>query len=256
MRIGYLILFIWISNFCFGQLPENKDFSPEFKDEFLNSKWMDSTEYIDSISKYDFSNILNTWHHNHALGYIGTHYQKFDIRFISIIKDSDTPLTYYVYGKSRVKNNIVDFQGTIKLISAKKYKEQYFNDSIMGSTLGKYVFYENPNQNHVGKFKGYFTSYWLLDKVKKSLSFDDTSAGADGFCNNQFVGTWTPYGANSFKTCNWGEWRIPYSDELDNGAGIFSPVSKFDKHGWKDYMSSVMYKLKYKKEKPLEEWWK
>jgi len=256
MKIKYLIFFIFFGNFCFGQLPENKDFSIEFRDEFINSNWMDSTEYIELISGFDISKILKTWRHDYVLGYIGTNYQKFDIRLISIIKDADNPLVYYVYGKSRVKNNIVDFQGILTLISAKKYKDQYFKDSIMGSTLGKYIFYENPNQNHVGKFEGYFTSNWLLDKKTNTLSYDDIESGADGFCNNEFTGTWTSYGSKKLKTCNWGEFRIPYSDELDIGAGEFGSATKFEKYGWQDYMSDAEYWLKYKKKKPIEEWWK
>jgi hypothetical protein len=48
---------------------------------------------------------------------------------------------------------------------------------------------------------------------------------------------WAPgeYGNPKLKICNWGEFRIPFSGDLDIGAGEFSPNPKYFSKGWADY---------------------
>lgn len=247
-----------------AQLTENKDYSQEKKNNFESSHYFATDELLEQINQHDISRILLTQHHDNVLGYIGTNFRRLDIRYISIVKNAKNPNEYFVYGKSRVASNIVDFQGTLTLISAKKFSDQYFDDKTMGSLLGKYVFYENPNQKHVGIFEGYFTTGWILDQSLNELAYDETHLGADGFSNNNFVGTWTPYGSNNFKTCNWAEYRIPYSqryqlgpndNSLDIGAGEFSPADEFDKFGWDTYYTTGDRILNKIEPKP-DIWWK
>lgn len=264
MKVLALIIIFFSCGTAYSQLAENKDFSGEERKNFETSQYFAADELLEKINKHDISQILITRHHDNVLGYIGTNFRRLDIRYISIIKNAINPNEYYVYGKSRVSSNIVEFQGTLTLISAKKFTDQYFKDKTMGSLLGKYVLYENPNQKHVGTFEGYFTSGWILDKASNELTYDETHLGADGFTNNSFVGTWTPYGTNNFKTCNWAEYRIPYSQRyqlgpndnaLDIGAGGFSPADEFDKSGWDTYYTTGEMFLNKIEPKP-DIWWK
>jgi hypothetical protein len=264
MRVLVLIVVFFSCRTVYAQLAENKDFSEEKRKNFETSPYFAGDELLSQINQQDISEILLTRHHDNVLGYIGTNFRRLYIRYISIVKNARDPNEYYVYGKSRVSSNIVEFQGTLTLIASKKFNDQYFEDKTMGSLLGKYVLHENPNQKHVGTFEGYFTTGWILDKTSNELSYNETELGADGFSNNSFVGTWTQYGSNNFKTCNWAEYRIPYSQRyqlgpndnaLDIGAGEFSPADEFDKSGWDTYYTTgdlIMNKIEPKS----DIWWK
>ena len=53
-----------------------------------------------------------------SLGFIGNNYQRFEIHISSMIKSKADSFIYDISGKTRVKNNICEFIGTIKIISA------------------------------------------------------------------------------------------------------------------------------------------
>jgi hypothetical protein len=176
------------------------------------------------------------------LGYIGNEYQRIYIEFTSIRKDEFKPGTYEVIGYSIVHNNKCDFTGTLKIEQIREFKQMHFGVDNMyedagfksqGLLIGKYIFEENPEQSHVGIFEGIITLWWYIDK-DGNIQFDDLETYSDSYRNNQYVGTWTEYGKSKGKVCNWGEYRIPFSGELDIGAAEFSVDPKYLNKGWKD----------------------
>jgi hypothetical protein len=84
-------------------------------------------------------------------------------------------------------------------------------------------------------------SEFLIDN-KGQFRYDAISFSADGFSNNQFIGSWTSYKTDASKKCNWGDYRIPECGDLDIGAGELSISEKYSKNGWWI--------------KPKNEWWK
>ena len=84
---------------------------------------------------------------------------------------------------------------------------------------------------------------------------------ADGFYNNQFVGTWTSYKTNSSKKCHWGDFRIPESGDLDSGDGEFIVNEKYAKNGWSNYITAHSYgypisnETQKAQEIEKEKWW-
>lgn len=100
-----------------------------------------------------------------------------------------------------------------------------------GILIGRYVLKENPKQNHSGVFKGIMTLWWYLDKTGE-IKYDAIEAHSDSYRNNQYVGSWSEYRKSTPKTCNWGEYRIPFSGDLDIGAGEFSANPKYYNKGW------------------------
>ncbi|WP_260390444.1 hypothetical protein [Riemerella anatipestifer] len=62
---------------------------------------------------------------------------------------------------------------------------------------------------------------------KGQFRYDALNFFSDGFSNNQFVGSWTSYKTNITKRCNWGDYRIPESGDLDIGVGEFSVKDKY-----------------------------
>lgn len=98
-----------------------------------------------------------------------------------------------------------------------------------GILIGLYDFKENPAQHHNGMFTGKMYLNWYLDQ-HDLLYFDDIECHSDTYKNNQYVGTWSGYNPETRKVYNWGERRIPFSGDLDIGAGEFSPNSKYYNH--------------------------
>jgi hypothetical protein len=172
------------------------------------------------------------------LGYIGEEYYRFYIHFISAQKDRKNPYQYIITGKTRIKDNIFTFRGIFKITDARIYKEGDVPGIRQGYVKGEYIFYEDRRQKGSGKLEGTFKSNFIIDRNNK-LRYDALMLVADGFSNNQFVGTRKVYGSKEFQKCNWGDYRIPDSGNFDSGAGEFCPDEKYIKNGWESYKGTL-----------------
>lgn len=197
--------------------------------------------YLSKYEKHDLSLLLSP--HSEFLGFIGSDYQRLHIFYTSISRIEGDQGPYTVRGYSVVKNNKCSFEGTIKIVQMREYeKEEYGLDDeykdagikARGIAIGEYRFVEDRNQKHSGVFEGIVTMNWYFDR-NEILRYDRIRFFSDSYANNQYVGTWTAHGASKGKVANWGEWRIPFSGDLDIGAGYFSPNEKYLNNGWKDY---------------------
>ncbi len=216
------------SRISFGQETKTIDFLGDSKRFDFSNLW--TLEKIKCIVEND----TTMFDRPEPLGFIGEDYQRFFIHFISVIQNPKNSLEYFVYGKSKVKNNICSFQGLITITKAQIYEKGDFPAFKQGFVTGKYEFYEDPDQNETGIFKGAFQTNFYIDQ-KGKLKYDALMAVADGFDNNQFEGTWTNYKKTVTRTCNWGDFRIPNSQKLDCGAGEFGPTDEYLKNGWENY---------------------
>jgi hypothetical protein len=218
-----------------------------------------------SLNDFNFSPLFMHTDNSVIYGFIGDNYQRIHIKFITITKKQSSPDIYLVSGKSMVKNNICDFRGTITVSNIRKYKsmsygvdDEYKHKGIKGQyvILGSYSLSETFTQAHSGTFKGVFQSNLYLDKNNK-VHYDDISSNSDGYTNNQFVGQWVAYQGNIIKKCNWGDFRVPNSGDLDIGAGEFSPNEKYLQHGWQT-RRDIMASQDDKAAKAIEDakWWK
>ena len=196
-----------------------------------------TTKYLN----YNFSTLLTP--HSKFLGYIGPNYDRFRVFFTSVTKSKKDPGIYYVTGISVVKNNKQDFTGNIVIKQVREYKKLHYGvDDIYksegiqaeGLLLGEYLFKENSKQNDAGILKGIVTLYWYLDRYGIP-HYDDISQYSDSYFNNQYVGRWIDQKTSQNQACNWGEYRIPFSGNLDIGAGYFSPDPKYYSRGWEDF---------------------
>lgn len=176
------------------------------------------------------------------LGLIGKDYRRLHIDFKTIEKSNETANLYYVKGKSTVYSNTCDFEGTITIEQFREFKhmdygiDNMYADSsfkAQGVAIGRYRFNENPEQKHVGVFEGVMTVWWYVDKDGKIL-YDNLTFN-DNYKNNQYIETWVEYGKSNERTCNWGISRIPFSGDLDWGAGEFSINPKYYEKGWEEF---------------------
>lgn len=169
------------------------------------------------------------------LGFIGNDYRRLFIHFISATRNPNNPNEYLVKGKTKVRENICSFEGKITVKQARIYKKGDFPTYQQGYADCDVVLYEDKKKAATGIFKGKLRSGFLIDD-KGEFRYDGIMFVADGFSNNQFVGTWTSYRTKVAKKCNWGDYRIPNSGDLDIGAGEFSVNEKYVKNGWLSYM--------------------
>lgn len=218
-----------ISGWAFGQEKTTVDFLPEIKQFDISELWT-----LNKI-KYVFKNDTNIVERQEPLGYIGENYQRFYIHFISAIQSSMNTLEYYVKGKSRVKNWIFSFQGLITITDSKIYNDEGTANIKKGFVKGEYKFFEILGQNEAGITKGVFRTDFYLDKNGK-ITYDALQFNSDGFKNNQFEGIWTNFNGSFSIKCNWGDYRIPDSGDLDVGVEEFSVGQKYIPNGWLSYM--------------------
>ena len=250
MKQIFLIIGLLISVTTFGQDTKSNEFIVDAKQIDFSDLWT-----LDSIL-IENEKIIER---RQPLGFVGDNFQRINIRFISVIQNPDNKLEYLVYGKTRVKDNICDFQGTIRITESRTYSESDLPPLKQGYISGDYRFYEDKVQKHTGFFIGHFKTQFYFDS-NGGLQYDALSWVADGFENNQFEGTWTNYKTGDAKKCNWGDYRIPDSRDLDTGVAEFGTDKNYDEFGWKNYNLAWVYSsdrpgVKEAREKETEQWW-
>lgn len=258
-------LFKYISLFIIGLSLYGQGHAQEVK----------TTNFYDQIKNYDLSTILMVdsildkdregnqamIKRSEILGFIGDNYQRFYIHFISIIQNPVNPYEYFAYGKTKVKENICAFQGTIKIIRSEIYKNPDVPTCKQGTAICEVYLYEDKKMPFSGFFKGTLSSHFIIDYNGK-FRYDALMFIADDFSNNQFVGNWTSYKTNASKKCHWGDYRIPDCGDLDSGAGEFYVNEKYIKNGWENFIfllggyKTDSQEFKNAVQKENEKWWK
>ncbi|MDX1830539.1 MAG: hypothetical protein R3342_13445 [Lutibacter sp.] len=245
--IGFLL---FITSQLFSQINDTVDYSKEiFKKDISN---------LFTLTKFNYGTSDEIIERAEPIGYIGETYQRFYFHLISVIKNKNTG-EYFVYGKTKVKNNICEFQGLLIVDKANLLPNPEFPKIEQGIINGRYELFENPDQKGTGILEGTFQTGFYIDK-NGELKYNSLMFSADVFCNNMFQGTWTSYKTQSSKKCNWGDYRIPESGDLDIGAGEFGPNSDYNEFGWENYTNAYFnYTNKTENEKALEiekqKWW-
>lgn len=211
-----------------------------------NPEWKDFELHKDNMKEkhlhHDFSQLLMPKHD--FLGYIQPNYRRLKIIFTSVTKDNNAQDKYLITGYSVVNNNKCDFNGIINIKQIREYKlkqfglgvndAEYSNIAARGILIGSYEFKENTNQKYSGLFNGIITLYWYIDKGG-NIQYDNLLYHySDSYKNNQYIGVWSQYNKETSKQANWGEYRIPFSGDLDIGADGFWANPTYSKYGWDD----------------------
>lgn len=182
------------------------------------------------------------------LGFIGRDYERIQIHFNSIIQNYDNPFEYFVYGKSKVKDNICEFQGSLVILETSYVKDDNHPDIQTAYIAGDFAFFEDASCLHSGIFRGEFVSFIYIGE-DGTLYYNDIDSEQGSFSNNLFTGDWFQYNSDLVQPCNWGDKRIPGAGDLDIGLDSFNPSFRFLENGWKDY-------LEEKESDEVDEWWK
>ena len=103
MRRILIIVGLIISGLVCGQQPKTTDFLTEITKYDISD--------ILTLTKFKVENDTTIVERQEPIGFIGENYQRFYIHFISAIQNPTDKLNYFIYGKTRVKENICSFQG-------------------------------------------------------------------------------------------------------------------------------------------------
>lgn len=227
-----LILATTLSHSATAQPVKTKDWSGAIKNYDISKLWTQDSISVDS----------QNYKMPEPLGIFGGDYQRFYIHYLSVIKSKEAPNVYLVKGKTRLKKNITPFSGTITIKEAFLYKDKNGIDSpglLRGIAKSECRFYEDSTLPSSGYIVGELKTLWYLDQ--QQIHYDALEMTSDGYANNQFTGKWTSYKTHVSKKCNWGDYRIPGSGDLDCGAGEFVPGTRYLSKGWKNYFDAFVY---------------
>lgn len=203
-----------------------------------------TTEYT-SYEKYniilDMEDVLNE-KKTGFYGFIGVNRKRLRITFTSISKSKEHKKVYDVEGFSSVMNkNKRTFKGTFTLLSHYKFIESTFEGrtplkkgEVEGFSTFSYTLEEDERLSATGVFEGKMLVLWYK-AIDKQPIYSDLFFYSDGERNYQFLGTWTSYKTKKNSVANWGQWRIPCSDDFDGGVGDFMPDPKYWKYGWEEF---------------------
>ena len=263
MKSCVKILFIFLA--VVANADGQKMASPgDWQKSILDNGELSRKEDKQSFLKYNFGPLWTDPDNSFVYGFIGENYQRIRIKIILATKLKNRPDTYIVKGKSLVKDNICEFSGTIKITKVRIYKkmhwgvdDKYKKTGIkkQGILIAAYHFLEDRTQRHSGIFDGLLSTSWYIDKIGK-LKYDDIEKESDSYSNNQFVGTWKGYTNKLVKICNWGDYRIPFSGDLDGGAAEFSPVDKYVQFGWQSVRDAHFNDSQQARLEEEKQWWK
>ncbi len=236
-----------------------------FLSNFLLEDELEKENQNQRYQTADFAKLWMRTENQSVVGVIGANHQRIRIAFTSIEQNPEKLWEYRVVGKSKVKNNICDFVGVIRVDSVVELKalhygvdDMYKDSSIVnqGVVFATYNFDESKEQNHSGTFSGKLMTKWYTTSHGK-LKYDKIQWISDSYMNNAFIGSWTQYDSETSKVCNWGDYRIPLSaQDFDIGAGEFSPSEKYYKFGWEEYQNAWLYEDEDAQKRELAEWWK
>jgi hypothetical protein len=232
MRKVLIFGFILLTSISKGQESNLTNYLTELQNHNVSNLW--------TLKKihWEFEGEKDSTDRGEFLGFIGNNYQRFYIHFVSVIQNPIKPLEYFVYGKTMVKNKISNFQGLIEISESEIYIDNDVSSLEQGDIKGEYNFYEDPIQKETGILKGKFITEFFIDKDSE-IKYNSLEFISDRFNNNQFEGTWTSYKSSESKKCNWGDYRIPDSNELGGGAAEFLPYDKYLKNGWESYRNQI-----------------
>lgn len=174
------------------------------------------------------------------IGFIGPDYQRFYLHYASIRKDAANPYAYRVAGKTRVKNNICAFTGTITVVKARLYKapNAEYAQFREGELTCRVELAEARNQPGSGTIRGTLTTYFYLDAQQRP-QYNLLEMFADGFSNNECRGTWTSYATGQSKKCNWGDFFIPDPGPLRFSDTEFQIAQRYRANGWQTYQQAL-----------------
>ncbi len=248
--IVFALVFLSMGTTCMAAPPDSTNFYLSIKTFDLSKLWRSDSIQVLENERYPDGKLIfegvTTDKFPEPYGFIGLDFQRFYIHYLTVKKDTGNAYRYLVTGKTKVKDSVRSFKGTITVVKAKvskeptvmmvpkpdnKKNEVKFTQGVVYCDIN---FLEDTAKPASGTITGRLTTRFYLDS-SQHMFYDNLNNISDNYCNNQFVGIWKKNKTDSIKRCNWGDYRIPVCGDLDDGAGGFSPADKYLMNGWQNY---------------------
>ncbi len=192
----------------------------------------------------DFFATYNHWedktYEAPANGILGDDFKRIEIYFYpnSVRIDS---LTYFVKGRSKVKNKVCDFSGEIKIKNIYHLLESEVDSIENYCIIADYLLREDDAQGDCGIYSGIFGAYGYTSNVHPDIiNINDLEDDADGYMNRTFVGILQNCKKTEHITrCIWGDYRLPFSFDFDIGDGELIVNPKYSSPDWDRYMQGL-----------------
>lgn len=251
-RCRLLLILTLLISFAFSQAQNAKISLAEQIPEYdLSKLWKDDFISVDSATgPIPFPE---------PIGFIGENYQRFYIHYTSINKNPQHPNEYLVEGKTKVKNYVCSFKGTIRVAEMYLFSEEEVPGLRQGEAISTIDFQEEATEAGAGFFRGRMVSNFYLDS-QNNLYYDALQLGADKYQNNTCEAQWTSYKTGKSKICNWGDFGMPLPEgsDFDIGDGEVIINKKYLNNGWLSFSELRGFdEKKYNSAKKIEEerWW-
>ena len=136
-------------------------------------------------------------------------------------KSAGNKYLYIVPVQTRVRETIRSFSSTLTMKQATLEKVVEYGTYKQGTAACAVELLEDPKQISTGSIKGTMLIGFVIDN-QGVIRYDALLFYADVFANNTFQGNWTSSKTGAVKKCNWGDYRIPESGDLDKFAGKYT----------------------------------
>lgn len=237
----------------------------KFTKRFLHWEELEPENSLTELNEKDLSEIWLATENTDVLGIYGESQSRVRLKFIAITKDTSEVQKYMVTGKYLLKDSIYSFTGFLNIVCYKKFRKMQsgvdnVHESLkmqqQGAIEGSYNFIVHDQSI----LKGAFYSKLCLDSIG-IINYDNIQLPSDNFMNNSFIGK--RYIGSEKIVMNWGDYRVPNcSDDLDMGAGMFSPSDSYVnsdslyRHSWNNYRKAYFENNRAAQQIEMANWWK
>lgn len=224
----------------FPSLSTAQSLADNLREEVLTGVHVQSKNELASFCSYNFATIWKFGITHEYNGFASDSMTRVRLKFCSLRRKSST--LYAVKGFFLYKDQMSSFHGDLKLTDValinpydEGCEDPYPIDRIRaeGIVLANFRFALSDS----GYLTGTCSAGWWIDSTNH-IHVNYRGDCADGFVNNQFAGTYYSSSMRQSVEIAWGDFRIPFSGDLDLGAGEFSPNPKYADQGWQSYLDA------------------
>ena len=201
---------------------------------------LDPRNCLSEYSRFDFSKLWAFGVKHFYDGFVGDWMQRIRMKFCAVKKIR--PQHYLVSGFVQYESRMWAFRGAIDVYDIRRFNyvrevcdDDYPISKIQaaGVLLGKYSFFLSDSSVLVGNCCG----AWFIDSTSH-VRGDYRGDCSDRFINNRFAGTFIQNHPHLNMNMALGDYRIPFSRDLDIGVGEFYPNPKYASKGWQSYINA------------------
>jgi hypothetical protein len=224
----------------FPSLSCAQSFADSLREEVLAGVHVQSKNELSRFRSYNFATVWKFGMTHEYDGFASDSMTRVRLKFCSLRRKS--PTIYAAKGFFLYNGRMSSFQGELTLTNValinpydEGCEDPYPIERIRaeGIVVANFRFTLSDSSYLAGTSSG----EWWVDSIDH-LHANYRGDCADGFVNNQFAGTYYCSSTRQNLIIAWGDFRIPFSRDLDIGVGEFSPNPKYADQGWQSYLDA------------------